>query len=130
MKRVMFVCKKNSARSQMADAFANRYGDGKITVTSSGLEKSQVNPGAIDAMDAIGMDIRNQTSNALSEFRSEDFDVVISLCGCGVNLPPDWTKRELFEDWQLEDPAEKPELFPEVRDEVERRVKDLIDRVG
>jgi arsenate reductase (thioredoxin) len=130
MKRVMFVCKKNSARSQMADAFANRYGNGKITVTSSGLEKSQVNPGAIVAMDAIGMDIRNQTSNALSEFRSEDFDVVISLCGCGVNLPPDWTKRELFEDWQLEDPAEKPELFPEVRDEVERRVKDLIDRVG
>jgi arsenate reductase (thioredoxin) len=130
MKRVMFVCKKNSARSQMADAFANRYGNGKITVTSSGLEKSQVNPGAIVAMDAIGMDIRNQTSNALSEFRSEDFDVVISLCGCGVNLPLDWTKRELFEDWQLEDPAEKPELFPEVRDEVERRVKDLIDRVG
>jgi arsenate reductase (thioredoxin) len=130
MKRVMFVCKKNSARSQMADAFANKYGDGKITVTSSGLEKSLVNPGAIDAMDAIGMDIRNQTSNALSEFRSEDFDVVISLCGCGVNLPLDWTKRELFEDWQLEDPAEKPELFPEVRDEVERRVKDLIDRVG
>jgi arsenate reductase (thioredoxin) len=130
MKRVMFVCKKNSARSQMADAFANRYGDGKITVTSSGLEKSQVNPGAIVAMDAIGMDIRNQTSNALSEFQPKDFDVVISLCGCGVNLPPDWTKRELFEDWQLEDPAEKPELFPEVRDEVERRVKDLIDRVG
>jgi arsenate reductase (thioredoxin) len=130
MQRVMFVCKKNSARSQMADAFANKYGVGKITVTSSGLEKSQVNPGAIAAMDAIGMDIRNQTSNALSEFRPEDFDVVISLCGCGVNLPPDWTKRELFEDWQLEDPAEKPELFPEVRDEVERRVKDLIDRVG
>jgi arsenate reductase (thioredoxin) len=130
MKRVMFVCKKNSARSQMADAFANKYGEGKITVTSSGLEKSQVNPGAINAMDAIGMDIRNQTSNALSEFRSEDFDVVISLCGCGVNLPLDWTKRELFEDWQLEDPAEKPELFPEVRDEVERRVRDLIDRVG
>jgi arsenate reductase (thioredoxin) len=130
MKRVMFVCKKNSARSQMADAFANKYGEGKITVTSSGLEKSQVNPGAIVAMDAIGMDIRNQTSNALSEFQPKDFDVVISLCGCGVNLPPDWTKRELFEDWQLEDPAEKPELFPEVRDEVERRVKDLIDRVG
>jgi arsenate reductase (thioredoxin) len=130
MKRVMFVCKKNSARSQMADAFANRYGDGKITVTSSGLEKSQVNLGAIAAMDSIGIDIRKQTSNALSEFRSEDFDVVISLCGCGVNLPPDWTKRELFEDWQLEDPAEKPELFPEVRDEVERRARDLIDRVG
>jgi arsenate reductase (thioredoxin) len=130
MKRVMFVCKRNSARSQMADAFANRYGDGKITVTSSGLEKSQVNPGAIAAMDAIGMDIRHQTSKALSEFRPEDFDVVISLCGCGVNLPPDWVVREVFEDWELEDPAAQPELFPAVRDELEQRVKDLIERLG
>lgn len=130
MKRVMFVCKKNSARSQMADAFAQKYGAGKIEVTSSGLEKSQVNPGAIAAMDAIGMDIRSQSSNALSEFEPENFDVVISLCGCGVNLPTEWVLREVFEDWQLEDPAEKPEVFPEVRDEIERRVKDLIQRVS
>lgn len=130
MKRVMFVCKKNSARSQMADAFAQKYGAGKIEVTSSGLEKSQVNPGAIAAMDAIGMDIRSQSSNALSEFEPKNFDVVISLCGCGVNLPTEWVLREVFEDWQLEDPAEKPEVFPEVRDEIERRVKDLIQRVS
>ncbi len=129
MKRVMFVCKKNSARSQMADAFAQKYAAGKITVTSSGLEKSQVNPGAIGAMDAIGMDIRNQSSNALAEFKPEDFDIVISLCGCGVNLPAAWVQREIFEDWQLEDPAENPAVFPEVRDAIEQRVKTLIDQI-
>jgi arsenate reductase (thioredoxin) len=126
MKRVMFVCKKNSARSQMAEGFAKTLGAGKITVTSSGLEASQVRPEAIATMQAIGIDISNQTSNALSEFQPDDFDVVISLCGCGVNLPPDWVTREVFQDWQLDDPAEQPEIFPRVRDEVRSRVEQLI----
>ncbi|MBC7516149.1 MAG: arsenate reductase, glutathione/glutaredoxin type [Alkalinema sp. FL-bin-369] len=126
MKRVMFVCKKNSARSQMAEGFAKHLGAGKIEVTSSGLEKSSVRPEAIATMKDAGIDITEQNSNALSEFKPEDFDIVISLCGCGVNLPPEWVQREMFEDWQLDDPAEQPEIFPRVRDEVKARVETLI----
>lgn len=129
MKRVMFVCKKNSARSQMAEGFAKTLGAGKIAVTSSGLEASQVRPEAIATMQAVGIDIRDQTSKALSQFNPADFDVVISLCGCGVNLPPEWVLREVFEDWQLEDPAEQPEIFPRVRDEVRARVVQLIEKL-
>ncbi|MBW4522266.1 MAG: arsenate reductase, glutathione/glutaredoxin type [Scytolyngbya sp. HA4215-MV1] len=126
MKRVMFVCKKNSARSQMAEGFARSLGRGKIAVTSSGLEASQVRPEAIAAMQDIGIDITQQTSKALSDFQPDDFDVVISLCGCGVNLPSEWLTREVFEDWQLDDPAEQPEIFPRVRDEIRDRVINLI----
>jgi arsenate reductase (thioredoxin) len=126
MKHVMFVCKKNSARSQMAEGFARTLGKGKIAVTSSGLEASFVRPEAIATMKDVGIDISDQTSNALSEFKAEDFDAVISLCGCGVNLPAAWVTRELFEDWQLDDPAEQPEIFPRVRDEVKERVEKLI----
>ena len=126
MKRLMFVCKKNSARSQMAEGFAKHLGAGKIEVTSSGLEKSSVRPEAIATMKDAGIDITEQTSNALSEFKHDDFDIVISLCGCGVNLPPEWVQREMFEDWQLDDPAEQPEIFPRVRDEVKARVETLI----
>jgi arsenate reductase (thioredoxin) len=127
MKRVMFVCKKNSARSQMAEGFAKGLGIGTIEVTSSGLEASQVRPEAIATMKDAGVDISDQTSKALSEFKPEDFDVVISLCGCGVNLPPEWVMRDVFEDWQLDDPAEQPEIFPRVRDEVRERVTRLIE---
>ena len=126
MKRVMFVCKKNSARSQMAEGFAKTLGAGKIAVTSSGLEASQVRPEAIATMQEIGIDIRNQTSKALNDFDYKDFDVVISLCGCGVNLPPEWLTRDVFEDWQLDDPAEQPEIFSRVRDQVKERVINLI----
>ncbi|MBD2006538.1 MULTISPECIES: arsenate reductase, glutathione/glutaredoxin type [Cyanophyceae] len=127
MKRVMFVCKKNSARSQMAEGFAKTLGKGKIEVISSGLEASQVRPEAIATMKEIGIDITNQHSKPLSDFKAEDFDVVISLCGCGVNLPTDWVLREVFEDWQLDDPAEQPEIFPRVRDQIKERVTQLIE---
>jgi arsenate reductase len=127
MKRVMFVCKKNSARSQMAEGFAKTIGKGKIEVISSGLEASQVRSEAIATMKDAGIDISDQTSKALSEFKSENFDVVISLCGCGVNLPPEWVTREVFEDWQLDDPAEQPEIFPRVRDEIRERVTRLVE---
>ena len=81
-------------------------------------------------MKEIGIDITDQHSKPLSDFKAEDFDVVISLCGCGVNLPPEWVVREVFEDWQLDDPAEQPEIFPRVRDEIKQRVTQLIESVN
>ncbi|MBD1808054.1 arsenate reductase, glutathione/glutaredoxin type [Microcoleus sp. FACHB-SPT15] len=131
MKRVMFVCKKNSCRSQMAEGFARHLGEGKISVTSSGLEASEVNSTAVEVMSEIGIDISSQTSKPLSDFQPQDYDIVISLCGCGVNLPEAWVLREVFQDWQLDDPADQPiETFHRVRDEIKERVETLIESVA
>jgi arsenate reductase (thioredoxin) len=128
MKKVMFVCKRNSCRSQMAEGFARTIGDGKIAVTSSGLEASKVHPTAIQVMSESGIDITDQTSKPLSDFNAEDYDAVISLCGCGVNLPEAWVLRSVFEDWQLEDPDGKSiETFHRVRDEIKERVEKLVN---
>ena len=127
MQKVMFVCKKNSCRSQMAEGFAKHLGDGIISVTSSGLESSKVHPTAIDIMAEIGIDISQQTSKSLSDFHAQDYDIVISLCGCGVNLPEEWVLRNVFEDWLLDDPDGHPiETFRRVRDEIQLRVTNLI----
>ena len=127
----MFVCKKNSRRSQMAEGFANTLGAGKIQVSSSGLAASQVDPISVQVMAEIGIDISQQTSKPLSDFHPEDYDAVISLCGCGVNLPDDWVLREVFEDWQLDDPeGESLETFRRVRDEVKERVEALIEKLS
>ena len=109
----------------MAEGFAKALGS-EIEVVSSGLEASQVRPEAIATMKEIGIDITDQNSKPLSDFKAEDFDVVISLCGCGVNLPPEWVMQDRFEDWQLDDPAEQPEIFPRVRDEIKVRVEQLL----
>ena len=130
MKRVMFVCKKNSRRSQMAEGFARTLGAGVIEVASSGLEASEVDPKAQEVMAEIGIDISNQTSKPLSDFNPVDYDAVISLCGCGVNLPSAWVLREVFQDWQLDDPEGEPiEIFHRVRDEIKERVALLLTKL-
>lgn len=102
-------------------------GGDRIVVTSSGLETSQVDPIAIQVMAEVGIDIRQHTSKPLSDFNPETYDVVISLCGCGVNLPTEWILRDLFEDWQLEDPeGQSIDRFRQVRDEIQQRVKNLL----
>jgi arsenate reductase (thioredoxin) len=131
MKKVMFVCKRNSCRSQMAEGFAKLLGKDKIIVNSSGLEASKVHFTAIKVMEEIGIDITNQISEALDSFNPEDFDVVISLCGCGVNLPQEWLLKEVFEDWQLDDPDGQPiETFYRVRDEIKQKVELLINKIA
>jgi arsenate reductase len=115
----------------MAEGFAKTLGKGKIEVKSSGLESSRVHPTAIEVMSEIEINITDQTSDPLSDFNAEDYDIVISLCGCGVNLPEEWLIREIFEDWQLEDPDGKPlETFRKVRDEIKERVSQLIAKVS
>jgi arsenate reductase (thioredoxin) len=131
MKKVMFVCKRNSRRSQMAEGFARILGEGKIAVNSSGLSASEVDPITVQVMSEVGIDISNQTSKPLSEFNSQDYNAVISLCGCGVNLPEEWVLREVFEDWELDDPEGKDiEVFRNVRDQIKERVVQLLESLS
>lgn len=131
MKKIMFVCKKNSRRSQMAEGFARTLGSGKVAVASSGLEASYVDPKTVEIMSEVGIDISNQTSKPLSDFKAEDYDAVISLCGCGVNLPQEWVLTEVFQDWQLDDPEGQPvDIFRRVRDEIKERVEKLVQSLS
>ncbi|WAS06016.1 arsenate reductase, glutathione/glutaredoxin type [Gloeomargaritales cyanobacterium VI4D9] len=127
MKRVMFVCKKNSRRSQMAEGFARSLGADRVQVASAGLESSFVDPLTVQVMQEVGIDISQQQSKPLSDFQPEDFDAVISLCGCGVSLPPEWLTRDYFADWQLEDPeGGELDTFRRVREQVKERVVQLL----
>lgn len=123
----MFVCKKNSRRSQMAEGFARLLGADKVKVVSSGLTASTVDPITVAVMAEVGIDISQQTSKALDSFNPQDFDIVISLCGCGINLPEAWVLRPTFADWQLDDPEGGDiEKFRTIRDQVKQRVEQLI----
>ncbi|MEC4812220.1 MAG: arsenate reductase, glutathione/glutaredoxin type [Scytonema sp. PMC 1069.18] len=100
---------------------------GKIAVTSAGLAASEVDPVTTQVMSEVGIDISHQTSKPLSDFNAHDYDVVISLCGCGVNLPEEWVTTEVFDDWQLDDPeGQDIKTFRRVRDEVQERVVKLM----
>jgi arsenate reductase (thioredoxin) len=125
---VLFVCVENSNRSQMAEAFARMHGGDAVEAHSAGSEPSgQVNPRAIAAMKERGYDLTTHTSKSLEEIPFREYEYVVTM-GCGDACP--WIAARHREDWDLEDPKNLPPTdFSRVRDEIERRVRDLLERV-
>ena len=83
MKRpVLFVCVRNSARSQMAEAFLNDRCPDDFVAESAGLEPGTLNPLVVDAMREVGFDIsRNRTKSAFDLFKAgRRYSYVITLC--------------------------------------------------
>lgn len=127
--RIAFVCVENSNRSQMAEAFARLHGGDGIEAWSSGSRPSgRVNPKAISAMRERGYDLTKHASKGLDALPDVPFDAAITM-GCGDACPN--VRAKLREDWTLPDPRDmNPAEFALVRDEIERRVRALIERLG
>jgi len=129
MKKVLFVCIENSNRSQMAEAFAKIHGKGKVEAYSSGSRPSgKVNPKAIEAMKERGYDLTTHSSKSLSEIPDVEYDFVATM-GCGDECP--FVRAKLREDWQIPDPKHlEPDEFRKVRDLIEQKVKEMLEKIG
>jgi len=131
VKRVLFVCFENAGRSQMAEAFANHHGKGRILASSAGVRVAErVNPIAVEVMKERGIDMSAHRPKLLTPKMAEEADIVITM-GCGVEgVCPVPLVRNLV-DWNLEDPKGKPiEKVRQIRDEIERKVLELIAEMG
>jgi len=126
MKRILFVCVENAGRSQMAEAFANHYGKGKLIVSSAGNKPAdKVNPVVVEAMKEKGIDISTKKPQLLTFQMAQDADLVVTM-GCNDQgiCPGPFFKPTV--DWKLEDPKAKPiEKVREIRDDIEQRVRNL-----
>ena len=125
MKTVLFVCVENSNRSQMAEAFARMHGEGRVEAASAGSKPSgKVNPKAVAAMKELGYDLTAHASKGLDDFNGRNIDVAVTM-GCGDECPLVNAGQRV--DWKIPDPRDMtPEEFRDVRDLIERRVKDLL----
>ncbi|MEG3616358.1 arsenate reductase ArsC [Isoptericola haloaureus] len=122
---VLFVCVHNAGRSQMAAGFLRALGGDGVEVRSAGsAPKDSINPVAVEAMAEQGVDIRAEQPKVLTDDAVQASDVVITM-GCGDACPIYPGKR--YEDWELDDPAGQGiESVRPIRDEIERRVRDLL----
>jgi arsenate reductase (thioredoxin) len=127
VKKVLFVCVENAGRSQMAEAFANHYGKGKLVAASAGIKLAvQVNPVVVEAMKEKGIDISQAKPKLLTIAMANEADLVVTM-GCGASdlCPGPFFTENV--DWKLEDPKGKPiEKVREIRDDIERQVKELV----
>jgi protein-tyrosine-phosphatase len=131
VKRVLFVCVENAGRSQMAEAFARFYGEGKIEASSAGtMPAAGVNPVVAEVMREKGIDLSGNKPKLINTPMIQEADVVITM-GCSAEGFCPAQLLDKVTDWKLEDPKGKPiEKVREIRDEIERRVKKLIEELA
>lgn len=125
-KTILFVCVQNAGRSQMAEGFFRKYAPEGFEPMSAGtIPTSQINPLAIQVMNEIGIDISKQRSKDLMEDMIRNSDKIINMGCMDKNFCPTLFIPKVI-DWGIEDPKDKPiEKVREIRDEIERRIKEL-----
>jgi arsenate reductase len=131
LKKVLFICTHNSARSHMAEGLVNAlYGD-RYRAFSAGTEPSTLNPYAVRVMQEIGIDISDHRSKSVDEFMDQDLDYVVTVCDHAKESCPFFPggRKPMHKGFQ--DPAsvagteaEKLQVFRRVRDEI----RDWIER--
>lgn len=105
MIKVLFVCVRNSARSQMAEGLANALGEGIIKAYSAGTEPGSVSEFAIRALAEDGIDISRHVSKSLDDVADVEFDYIVSLCSEAEEACPFVPGGEARLHWPLSDPA-------------------------
>ena len=138
--RVLFVCVHNSARSQMAEAYLNHFGEGRFEAESAGLEPGTLNPCVVQVMKEDGIDLSgNQTKSVFDLFkRGGLYSFVVTVCDetnaekCPIF--PGVAKRL---HWSFEDPSglsgteeEKIRGTRSIRDEIRGKITRWIAEFG
>jgi arsenate reductase len=109
MKKVLFVCIHNSARSQIAEALLKKYGDGLFEVESAGFEPSTINPLAIKVLqEEENINISDNSSDSIFELfkQGKHFSFVITVCDEGnAQRCPIFPGLNYRIHWSFEDPS-------------------------
>jgi arsenate reductase (thioredoxin) len=126
---VLFLCTHNAGRSQMAMGFFKHLAGDRASVYSGGSEPAaEVNPAAIAAMAEKGIDIAREVPKPWTDDTVQAVDVVVTM-GCGDACAYFPGKR--YDNWELSDPAGLgTDAVRPIRDEIEMRVRDLLDSLG
>ena len=126
--RILFACRQNAGRSQMAAAIAQELAESNVTIMSAGTEPAEeVHPEVRDALAEIGLEPFAQPEK-LDPAKVKMADWVITM-GCSESCPI--FPGTHYEDWEVADPSGEPvEAVREIRDEITQRVKELLSRIS
>ena len=128
-KKILFACRENACRSQMAGAFAQLHAGTKLDVMTAGSQPSEeVNPLMVEVMQEQRIDMAFRVPRSIDAVLANDTPEMVVTMGCGEACPAIPGAKVI--DWALPDPAGQPIAFMrEVRDDIEARVRTLIDEM-
>ncbi len=136
MKKTLFICTGNSARSVMAEVLMNQLGKGKYQAFSAGaVPTGVINSLTIRVLTEHGHDTSSLHSRPLDEFLDEDFDVVITVCDDAKESCPVWPKKTVVLHWSLDNPAafrgpekERRAFIEKIYWQIEERISKFLRR--
>lgn len=131
-RKVLFLCTGNSCRSQMAEAIVNARLGAEWEAVSAGTKPAgYVHSKAIAALAEIGIQHEGRSKLA-DEFRSAEFDLVVTVCDSAAEECPVWLGKGKRVHHSFFDPASTDNMndFRKVRDEIEREITQLLKQVG
>jgi len=135
-KKILFICTGNSCRSQMAEAFTNVLLGASFEAFSAGTHPKAIDPLAVEAMKELGIDISGYSTNHISEFLGESFDLVITVCDSAREECPYFPGARRMIHAGFEDPPylarnakskdEAMQHYRRIRDEIKNFVLDKL----
>jgi len=123
---VLFVCRHNTGRSQMAEAYLRAFLGTAVRVASAGTLAADVpDPGVVAVMAEDGIDISAARPKLLDPLQAAHADRIITM-GCDVEGVP-----RIDDDWELPDPkGQTAERVREIRDMVKTKARALADELA
>ena len=145
----LFLCTGNSARSILAEALLNRWGQGRFRAFSAGsFPKGAVHPLALDLLNRLGLPATGMRSKSWNEFATADapaMDFVFTVCDQAAGeVCPVWPGNPVTAHWGVPDPAalegteaQRKQAFTDALRSLEARIKlfvslpvDKLDRLA
>jgi multimeric flavodoxin WrbA/protein-tyrosine-phosphatase len=125
-KKVLFLCRQNAGRSQMAGAFAQHLAGHQLDVATGGSRPAEkLNADVVSAMAEKRIDLAFRTPQGIEAALANGRPDAIVTMGCGEECPA--VTAAMHQEWDVADPSGQPlETVRRVRDEIESRVRQLI----
>jgi arsenate reductase (thioredoxin) len=125
MKRILFLCTGNSARSQLAEGLMRHLRGDEFEVFSAGTDPKGVHLKTIEALREIGIDASGQTSKHIGDLPVKEFDYIVTLCGNAAQNCPAFFGKGVKMHHGFDDPAAVTgtghvvlDSFRKIRDEI------------
>lgn len=123
--KLLFLCVENAGRSQMAEAFARKWGPPGVEVFSAGSRPAaSVHSAVAEVMREVGLEIGRSRPKGLGDLPAGLFDLAVGM-GCGDACPAERFKRMI--QWEIPNPKDQPiDEVRRIRDRIEAEVRELL----
>ncbi len=135
-KRILFICRANSARSQMAEAYLNTLWGETYEAESAGIYEAPIHPLVVEALSQDGIDISQKRSKTIDELlkNGAEFDLVIAVCSKKTaEMCPAFQNAPVQVFWDIPDPivagVSEERLLKNIitaRDTIKEKIKEMV----